>query len=193
MAAQRGGRGNAKDEIQALGPAEVEHFRRAVVAVCADQDLDPRPVAADLAHPSPQQGTGLAPIRAAGRAQHGSNGTALAIEHHDRLEAVVVVVGVEQPQLLRAVGGIEGVIHIEHDPPRHLAEAAAVELDHGPGHPQQGPRSRQVLQPRDGRLRAERRILGQVVERKLEDRIVPQRVGVVAVLVASGDHQHAKA
>src|SRR3712207_2564472 len=50
MAAQRGGAGHGEDEIQPLGPAEVEHLRRAVVAVGADQDLHPGPVATDLAH-----------------------------------------------------------------------------------------------------------------------------------------------
>jgi hypothetical protein len=32
-----------------------------------------------------------------------------------------------------------------------------------------------------------------MVERQLEDRIVPQAVGVIAVLIASRNHQHAKA
>src|SRR5215213_289869 len=45
MTAQRRRRGNAENEIQALGAAEVEQLRCAVVAVRADQDLDPRPVA----------------------------------------------------------------------------------------------------------------------------------------------------
>ena len=89
--------------------------------------------------------------------------------------------------------GVEGVVDVEHDAARHLAEAGAVQPDHGAGHAQQGAHVRQVLEPRDGRLRAERGAVGQPLERELEDRVVPQAVGVVAVLVAGGDHQHAEA
>src|SRR3954469_7084941 len=41
--------------------------------------------------------------------------TTLAIEHNDGLEPVFVVVGIEQPQLLAAVHGVEGVVDVEHD------------------------------------------------------------------------------
>jgi len=50
------------------------------------------------------------------------------------------------------VHSVEGVVDVEHDAPRHLPEAAAVELDHGPAHAQQGTRAGQVLDARDGRL-----------------------------------------
>ena len=163
------------------------------MAVGADQDLDARPVVADGAHQPAQAGADLGAGGAAGRAQQGGDGPALAIEHHDRLEAVVVVVGVEQPQLLAAMHGIKAVVDVEHDAARHLAEGGAVEFDHGPAHAQQGADIRQVLQARDGGLRAERRTVRQPVERKLEHRVVPQRVGVVAILVAGGDHQQAEA
>jgi hypothetical protein len=42
-------------------------------------------------------------------------------------------------------------------------------------------------------LRTQLAVFGQPVHRQLEQRIAPQAVGVVAVLVAGGDHQHAKA
>ena len=54
-------------------------------------------------------------------------------------------------------------------------------------------RVRQVLQPRDRRLRAQFAIRGRKVERHLEHRIGAQPIGVVAVLIARRDHQHAKA
>src|SRR3954470_947068 len=38
MAAQRGGGGHGEDKIEPLGSAKIEHLRRAVVAVGADQD-----------------------------------------------------------------------------------------------------------------------------------------------------------
>ena len=42
---------------------------------------------------------------------------------NDRLEAVLVIVGVEQPQLLAAMGGVEGIVDVQHDPARHVTEA----------------------------------------------------------------------
>src|SRR5215212_5583274 len=60
MVAQRRGRGDAEDEIQTLGAAEIEHLRRTIVTVRPDQDLHLRPVAADLARQPAQESTGLA-------------------------------------------------------------------------------------------------------------------------------------
>src|SRR3954464_12589835 len=70
MAAQRGGRGHGEDKIEPLGVAEIEHLRRAIMAVGADQNLYPGPVAADLVYQPAQKGTGLGATRPAGRAQH---------------------------------------------------------------------------------------------------------------------------
>ena len=39
---------------------------------------------------------GLPPVRPRGWVQHRGDHAALAVEHHDRLEAVFIVVGVEQ-------------------------------------------------------------------------------------------------
>ena len=143
------------------------------MAVGADQDLHPRPVGPDLAHQPAQERADLVSTGPLGGPQHGGHGPALAVEDHDGLEAVFVVVGVEQPQLLPAVDGVEGVVHVQYDPARHPAEAAAAEPDHGPGHAQQGTHTRLVLEARDGRLRAERGATGQVVEGQLEHRVVP--------------------
>jgi hypothetical protein len=122
------------------------------MAVGADQDLHPGPMAADLADQPAQKSAGLGTTRPASRTQHGGHWPAIAVEHYDRLEAVLVVVGVEKSQLLLAVDRIEGVIHVQDYAPRHLAEAAAVQPDHGPGHAQQRPWPRQVLEARDGWL-----------------------------------------
>src|SRR5215217_4929430 len=153
--AQGAGRGDAEHEVEALGAAEVQHLGGAVMAVGPDQDLDPRPVAADPAHEAAQEGAGLGAAGPASGAQHGGHRPALAIEDHDGLEAVLVVVGVEAPQLLLAVDGVESVVQVQHDPTRHPAEAGAVQPDHGPCHAQQGAQVGQVLKPRDGRLRAD--------------------------------------
>ena len=89
--------------------------------------------------------------------------------------------------------GVERVVDVEHDAARHLAEALAVVIDHGAPHPQQGTGVRQVLQSRDGRLRAQVAIIRQAPHRQLEHRVTAQGVGIVAVLVARRDHQHAGA
>jgi hypothetical protein len=101
--------------------------------------------------------------------------------------------GIEHAQFLRTVGGIEMVIDVQHDPPWHVAEAVAVEVDHAVAHAQQGPLVRPVLQPRDGRLRAQRLARRQAPHRQFEHRIVAQDISIVAVLVTGSDHQHAEA
>lgn len=72
------------------------------------------------------------------RTQDGGDDTALAIKHHDGLEAVLIVISVEQTQLLAAMNGVERVVDVQHDPTRHLAERGAVELHHGAPHADQG-------------------------------------------------------
>jgi hypothetical protein len=94
-ATQAGVAGEAENEVQASIAAEIEHLGRAVVAVAAQKNLDSRPVATDLADQAPQMRGNLATFGALGRAQHGSDEPAGTVEDNDRLEAVVVVVGVE--------------------------------------------------------------------------------------------------
>jgi hypothetical protein len=134
-------------------------------------------------------GAGGAP----GRAQHGGDGAAVGVEHHDRLEAVFVVVGVEEAHLLPAMDGVEGVIDVERDAARHLAEARAVERHHGARHADERARPRCVFQSRQRRLGAQRGRVGQAPVGQFEQRVVAQAVGIVAVLVAGGDHQQAEA
>jgi hypothetical protein len=124
-----------------------------------------------------------------GRTEHGRDEAALAVEHDDRLKSVFVVVGVEQPQLLAAVHRVERVVDVERDPFGNLGERLAIEVDHRPTHSQQGANVRQVLQPRDRRLRAELPIRRRQIERHLEHRIAAQGIGVDPVLVAGADHQ----
>ena len=67
------------------------------------------------------------------------------------------------------VHGVERVVDVEHDPARHVvAEAVATVVDHGSSHAQQGPRIRQVLQARDGRLGAQVAIVRQAAHRQLD-------------------------
>ena len=163
------------------------------MAVGPQQDLHPGPVGAELAHEAAQKGADLASTRPLGRAQHSDDEPTLAVEHHDGLEAILVVVRIEQAHLLSAVHGVERVVHVQHDPARHLAEQRAIQVDHGLAHAQQRARAGQVLQARDGRLRAQRRLVPKPRHGQLEHWVGAQPVGVVAVLVASRNHQQAEA
>ncbi len=158
------------------------------MAVGPQQDLDPGPVGAELAHKTAQKGADFAPTWPLGRTQDCGDEAALAIEHHDGLKAILVVVRVEQAHLLPAMHGIERVVRVQHDPARHLAERRAVKVDHGPAHAQQRARVGQVLQARDGRLRAQRRLAFKPRHGQLEHWVRAQPVRVVAVLVAGRDH-----
>ena len=163
------------------------------MAVGTNEDRDLGPMAADRPHQATQKRPDLDALRPLRRAQDGGDKAALAIEDDDRLEAVFVVVGVEQAQLLAAMHRIEGVVDVEDDAPRDLAERAAVDVDQSPAQAQQRPHIRQVLQPRDGRLRTQVPVRRHAFERQLEQRIDAQAGRVVAVLVAGGDHQHPEA
>jgi len=101
----------------------------------------------------PQPEHDLSPARSARGAQEGGDHTALAVEDHDGLEAVLVVMGVEQAQLLATMHGVEGVVDVEHDAARHLAKALAIMVHHGAAHAQQGVPVRQVLGARNSGLR----------------------------------------
>ena len=87
---------------------------------------------------------------------------------------------------------VEGVIDIQNNALGHRSERAAILLDERTPKAQQRPPIGKVFQPRDRRLRAQLLARGQAIQRQLEHRVAAQRVGVVAVLVPGGDHQHAK-
>jgi hypothetical protein len=126
------------------------------MAVAADQDIDPRPASADGGHDMAQDEHHLGPVRGlAGAQDHRHRLAAQSLVDVDRQEAPLVVVGVEQGELLAAVHRVAGVVDVEHDPPRHLLEAVAEQLDHRRHHPLEGDGAGQVLQPAHGRLRAQ--------------------------------------
>ena len=65
---------------------------------------------------------------------------------NDRLEAVIVMVGIEQAKLLTAVHPVERIVDIEHDTLRHRPERAAVLVNQGPAEAQQRPPIGQIFQ-----------------------------------------------
>lgn len=73
------------------------------MAVGPDQHPGARPIASDRPHQAAQVGADFCPTRPLGRPQNRTDEAAIAIEHHHRLEAVLVVMGVEQAKLLAAM------------------------------------------------------------------------------------------
>src|ERR1019366_9443489 len=148
--------------------------------------------ATDRPQQAAQEGADLFATRPFGGAKHSCDEAALAVEHDDRLKAIFVVMRIEEPQLLSAMNRIERVVNVERDPFWDLPERLAIKIDHGAAHAQQGASIRQVLQPRDGRLRTQFAVRGSKVMRHLEYRIGSQGTGIIAVCVACRDHQQSK-
>ena len=165
------------------------------MAVAAHHDLDRRPARADAADHMPQDQRHLGPVRRLAGAQddrHRLAGGCLV--DVDRQKTAAVVVRVPQRELLAAVNPILGVVDIEQDAPRHLFEAVAEQLDHRGHHAFERARAGQVLQPADGRLRAQiGPALRKPPDRHLEGGVGSERVAVVAVGIARRDQQCAVA
>ena len=106
----------------------------------------------------------------------------------DRLEAVLIVIGVEEGQLLLAVGGIGGLVDIQGDGLGHPGKGATEKIDHGEPHARQITPGGQVLQARQGGLAHQiAATFRQPPAGQLEGRVVTQAIQIVAVLVAAGN------
>ena len=106
------------------------------MAVGADENLRGRPVGPDR----PQQAAESLRISTPPgrrRAQHGGHEPSVAVEHDDGLEAVFVVMPIEQTKLLAAMHGVERIVEIEHDPLGHSGVGGAIEIDDRPPHAHQ--------------------------------------------------------
>jgi hypothetical protein len=117
----------------------------AKVTVAAQHDLDARPASAQRREQASQPLHDLPPARPTRRAKHGCDHAAVAVEHHDRLEPVFIVMRVEQSELLAAMHGIESVVDVEHDAPWNATKTPAIVSNHGVAHAQQCARIGQVL------------------------------------------------
>ena len=193
MTAQGRRRCDAQGVVDVVGAAPVEHLRPAIMTVAAQEDFRLRPMAPDRPKQTAEKGLDLLAARTSGRTKDAGDEPAFAIEDDDGLKAILIVMSVEQAQLLATMDGIERVVDVEHDPLGHLMERAAIQIHHGARHPQQGPRIRQILQPGNRRLRTQFPVGRRQIERHLEHRIAPQAGGIVAILIAGGDHQQTKA
>ena len=74
-------------------------------------------MAADLPDQPPDMGRTLLALGTTCRAQQGPDQTPGPVKDHDGLEAVFVIVGVEQAQLLVTMHRIKRIVDIEHDLP----------------------------------------------------------------------------
>ena len=184
---------DAENEVEPLSPTPVKNLRRAIMAIAAQEDFGSWPVGADRAQETAQKRANLLAAWPLGGAQNGRDEAALAVERHDRLESVFVIMGIEQSQLLAAVNRVKCIVDVEHDPFGSLLEGVAIQVDHGAAHAQQGAGVRQVFQSGNGRLRAQFAIGRRQIKRHFEHGIASQGPGVIAVLIAGADHQQAKA
>jgi hypothetical protein len=116
------------------------------MAVGAQQDLDLRPMGPDGADEAAHKAANLHPARSLARPQQRTDKAALAVEHDDRLEAIVIMVGIEQAELLTAMHPVERVVDIEHNALWHGTKRAAILFDQSPAEAQQRPHIGQVFQ-----------------------------------------------
>ena len=111
-----------------------------------------------------------------------------AFEPDERVIHVLVVPAMKERELLRPVGRIIRAVEIEDEIGRMLVRPVGVRtepVDAGASQAlNRGPVDR-ILQPRERRLRAERR--ASIAGHHLERRVVAEPVGIVDVLVPSGD------
>src|SRR3954447_23280709 len=92
-------------------------------------------------------------------------------------EAPVIVTGVELAQFLLAVHPIKALVEIQGEMTGRNREAVAIKLQHRLAQAIEVRSPRQVLDARDGRLRAQRRTGDRrPVQRQLEDGILAQHV-----------------
>ena len=98
---------------------------------------------------------------------------------------------VEERKLLLAVHGIVRVVDVEHDCSGRPRQAAAVEIDLAEPYARERTPVGQVLEPGQGGLAHQvGAALGCAADGDLQGRIGTQRVHIITVLVAGGDHDH---
>ena len=116
----------------------------------------------------------------------------LGVVDVDGQEAALVVVGVEKRQLLVAVDDVAGVVDVE----RHRLGLSRVGvhpgIHQGVGEADHVAQARGVLEPRQGRLRAQiGPSVGQAPAGELEGRVGAQGIEIVGVLVTAADREDA--
>ena len=183
----------AKNVVNARGfLAPLHRLVAAVMAVAAHQDVDLGPMPADALDDMLEDRANFFAGRRLALAQdHRHRLAACCFIDVDRQEAALVIMGVEQRELLMAVHRVAGIVDVKRNRGRR-APIAFTERIHQRRH-QSGDLDlrRRILQPRHGGLRAQGiTTLRRMAYRHLEDRIVPERIAIVGVLVARCDRKH---
>jgi len=190
LGCQRPVAGQAEQEVHPLVVfAQCHQLRVGEMTIPPQQDVRVRPDAAQPAQYATDDRRVLAPGGALAGPQHGGDElTREPLEQEQRQVAVAAVVVVVEGKLLLAVGAILGVIHVQQDHRRRFGITGDEGVDEGLRQAVDVPACQAVLQPRKGRPGGERvvRIQRRTLGRQLEDRIMPQVVGVIAVGVAAG-------
>src|SRR5262249_60824298 len=102
------------------------------------------PIGPDGADETAHKAANLSPARPLAGPQHGGDKAAFPIKDDDRLEAVIVMVDIEEAELLSAMHSVEGVVDIEHDALRHRLERTAILLHQRPANKGQAVDVKQV-------------------------------------------------
>jgi hypothetical protein len=150
--------GEAEDVADAVTLAEGDRFDAAVMAVATDQDPHTRPAGTDLTDDMARHARDLGAIgRLAGTQEDRHRLAGGGLMDMDGQEAVAVVMGVEQRELLAAMHVVLGVVDVEHNALGDLGEAVAEQIDHRRHHALERERAGQVLQPVFNALHSARR------------------------------------
>ena len=129
----------------------------------------------------------------AGAQDHHYRLAALDMVDVDGQEAALLVVAIPEAELLAPVHDVERVVDVERDLGGRRRKRRAELVDQCRCQPNGLPAARHVLQPAHGRLRAKvAAALGTAADSQLQERVEPQPVEIVAVLVAAADRQHAR-
>jgi len=171
---------------------EVKDRRTGVVRIPPQKDAHLRPGLPDLFDHPFEDGDDLFARRPLSRPQHsGDQLAASPFIDVDGHIAVVAVIGIEKSQLLVAVGQIIGVIDIQDDAlwrfavrsDKHIHKHFCDPIEVGPGET--------IFKPADGRLTGQLLlIIGQSLTGYFQDRVFPQLIAVISILITAGDLEY---
>ena len=102
------------------------------MAIATHGNFHPGPVAPDAADDGLEDTRRLVPGRPLAGTQEREHRLGRGrLEDVDGLEAIVIIMGVEQRQLLAAVDRVLGIIDVEDDTAGNMVRAFAEQIDHG--------------------------------------------------------------
>ena len=177
-----------------LAVRPVHELAAAEVGVAAQLEHGPRPVAVQVLYQMAHQSVQLHRFAAAPWTQYRQDqAPRCPVEDQQRHVAVLVVVGVEQRQLLTAVGVGVGVVRIQHHLLRRLGEGGHILVHEQLADPVERHRAHTVLQASHRRLRGKVGVVRPAANAHLQGTVTAKPVAVVGILIAAHDLTHALA